>query len=178
MIFKETIIKGCFEIELEKRGDERGFFARLFCKNEFEQMNLENNFVQINNSLTLKKGTIRGMHLQKKPFEETKVVRCLKGSIFDVAVDFRKNSPTYLKYFSTNLTSENRKMLYVPKGCAHGFLSLEDNTEVFYLVSNYYNSDSEIGLNYKDPLLKIKWPIEIEHISEKDKMWDYIKIYE
>ena len=175
MIFKKTKIKDCVEIDLDKKEDERGFFARFFCQDEFKKFNLNNKILQINTSLTKKAGTLRGLHYQKFPFQETKVVRCLKGSIYDVVVDLRKKSKTYLKYHAVTLNEVNRKMLYVPKGCAHGFLSLKNNSEVIYLVSNMYNPKSEAGLNYKDPKIKIKWPIKIKNITEKDDSWNYLQ---
>ena len=174
MIFKKTKIKDCFEIDLDKKKDNRGFFARLFCQNEFKELKLNNKILQINNSFTKKSGTLRGLHYQKYPHQETKIIRCISGSIYDVIVDLRKNSNTYLKYHSVILSEKNRKMLYVPKGCAHGFLSLKNNSEVFYLVSSMYNPKSEKGLNYKDPKIGIKWPIKITSITEKDNSWEYL----
>ncbi|NGX43823.1 MAG: dTDP-4-dehydrorhamnose 3,5-epimerase, partial [Chlamydiae bacterium] len=134
-----TPLKGAFLIDLEKRGDERGFFARLFCREEFTQHGLESRFVQANNSLSVEEGTLRGMHYQLVPHEETKLVRCISGSLYDVILDLRKDSPTFGQSFGTVLSAENRRMMYVPRGFAHGFLSLEQDTEIFYLVSEFYS---------------------------------------
>lgn len=168
MKFIETPLKGCFVIELEKREDERGFFARAFCTKEFGEHGLDSAIVQINNSLSVDKGTLRGMHYQLAPKAETKMVRCIKGSLFDVAVDLRKDSPTFLKWFGTELSAENRKMLFVPKGFAHGFLTLEANTEAFYLVTECYSPEHERGIRYNDPRINIQWAGEPKVVSEKD----------
>lgn len=169
MIFKETYLKGSFVIKQESKEDERGFFARYFCAKEFNKKNLNINWVQINNSLSNHVGTLRGMHIQEKPFQEVKLVRCISGSIYDVIVDLRENSSTFGKYFATELNSENREMLYVPKGFAHGFITIKQNSEIIYLVSEYYNPESERTLKYDDSQVAIKWPIKAKVISEKDK---------
>lgn len=169
MRFNETPVKGAYVIDLEKREDERGFFARFFCVEEFAKQGLENRFVQMNNSLSVQKGTLRGMHYQLKPKEETKVVRCLKGSLYDVVLDLRPDSPTFGKHFGAQLTAENRKMMYVPCGCAHGFITLEDNSEVFYLVSEFYSKEWERGVRWNDPKFGILWPCEPVVISERDQ---------
>ena len=174
MKFIKNIIKGSYVIELEKRDDQRGFFARYFCADEFKKKKLANKFIQINNSLTLKKGTIRGMHYQKKPFEEVKIIRCISGRIFDVVVDLRKNSKSYLSWYGLELNNNNRKMLYVPKGCAHGFLTLTNNCEVIYLVSKEYSPKHEMGLRFDDPKININWPKKIIHKSEKDTQWKFL----
>src|SRR5262245_49347135 len=135
MKFNPLTLPGAYLIELEKRGDDRGFFARLFCENEFERQGLVNRFVQINNSLSRNKGTLRGLHYQLPPAAEAKVVRCIRGSLYDVILDLRPRSPTFGHSFGTELSSENRKMMYVPQGFAHGFITLCDDTEAFYLVS-------------------------------------------
>src|SRR5262245_26904400 len=139
MKFIETSLKGAYIIELEKREDDRGFFARTFCVSEFGKLGLDSAIVQINNSLSVYKGTLRGMHYQLAPKAETKIVRCIKGSLYDVAVDLRKESSTYLKWVGVEISAENRKMLYVPKGFAHGFVTLQENTEAFYLVTEFYS---------------------------------------
>lgn len=169
MIFNETPLKGAYVIELEKRGDERGFFARFFCKNEFEEHNLDNTIVQINNSLSKDKGTLRGLHYQNAPYAETKIVRCINGSLFDVIVDVRDSSSTFGKWFGVELSAKNRKSLFVPKGFAHGFLTLEENTEAFYLVSAFYAPDYEKGVRWNDPAIGIEWPFDPIVISKKDK---------
>ena len=171
MKFIKNKIKGSFVIELDKKDDQRGFFARYFCTHEFRKKNLTNKFIQINNSLTLKKGTIRGMHYQKKPFQEVKIIRCISGKIFDVIVDLRRGSNSYLNWYGLELNNDNRKMLYVPKGCAHGFLTLTNNCEIIYLVSKEYSPNHEMGLRFDDPKIKINWPNKIIHAAEKDMQW-------
>lgn len=168
MKFTETPLKGAFLIDLEKREDERGFFARAFCVNEFKQHDLDANIVQINNSLSVDKGTLRGMHYQLAPKAETKIVRCIKGALFDVIVDLRKDSPTFLKWFGAEITADNRRMMYVPKGFAHGFITLEPHTEAFYMVTEFYAPEMERGIRYNDPALAIEWPIEPVVVSDKD----------
>ncbi|MCX7999615.1 MAG: dTDP-4-dehydrorhamnose 3,5-epimerase [Leptospiraceae bacterium] len=171
MIFTETPLRGAYTIDLEKKGDERGFFARVFCVNEFENLGLDTKIIQINNSTSAKKGTLRGLHYQLAPFSETKIVRCIKGSIYDVILDLREDSPTFGKWFAAELTSENRKMMYVPKGFAHGFLTLTDDVEAFYMVTEFYNPKAERGIRWNDPKFKIEWPFEPLVLSEKDRNW-------
>ena len=175
MIFKETNLKGAFVIELEKREDERGFFARTWCKKEFEANGLETGLVQANLSLSRKAGTLRGMHYQAAPYEETKLVKCTNGALYDVIIDLRPNSPTYRQWFAVELTENNYKMLYVPKGFAHGFQTLVDNVAVFYLVTQFYSPSAERCVRWNDPQFGINWPdVNIRTISEKDKNWpDY-----
>jgi dTDP-4-dehydrorhamnose 3,5-epimerase len=174
MIFTETKLKGAFIIELELRKDERGFFARTWCRKEFEAHGLVRQMVQANVSFNRKKGTLRGMHYQVAPYEEAKLVRCTRGAIYDVGIDLRPDSPTYKQWVGVELTSENYQMIYVPENFAHGFITLEDNTEVTYQVSEFYSPGSERGICYNDPAFGIKWPIQVEVISEKDKTWqDY-----
>jgi dTDP-4-dehydrorhamnose 3,5-epimerase len=175
MIFNKTSLEGAFTIELEKREDERGFFARYYCKEEFLKHDLESNWVQVNNSLSKNTGTLRGLHFQQSPHSEVKLIRCIKGSIWDVIVDIRLNSPTYGKWFAAELTSENRKMMYVPKGFAHGFISLEDDSEILYMVSESYNPAFERTLKWDDSFHGIHWPMSPTVISDKDKAaknWD------
>ncbi len=169
MKFKETPLKGAYTIDLEKRGDDRGFFARFFCVNEFDNLNLDNKIVQINNSLSKEKGTLRGVHYQLAPKAETKIVRCVKGSLFDVIVDLRKDSPTFGKWFGETLTADNRKMMYVPKGFGHGFLTLEDNSEALYLVTDFYSPEHERGIKWNDSFFNISWPFKPVVVSEKDQ---------
>jgi dTDP-4-dehydrorhamnose 3,5-epimerase len=168
MIFTPTKLKGAFIIDLEKREDDRGFFARTFCADEYKDHGLETKFVQANTSLSIKKGTLRGMHFQKSPYEEDKVVRCTKGALFDVIIDLRKDSETYKMWFGVELTENNHRALFVPKGFAHGFLTLENNTEANYLVSQFYAPGAEAGLRYNDPAFNIEWPFEVKVVSEKD----------
>jgi dTDP-4-dehydrorhamnose 3,5-epimerase len=169
MKFNETPLKGAYTIELEKRGDERGFFARFFCEKEFGAQGLATRFVQINNSLSAQRGTLRGMHYQLPPHGEVKVVRCIRGSLFDVIVDLRPKSPTFLKWFGAELTAENRTMMYVPVGFAHGFVTTSADAEAFYLVSSFYAPEYERGLRYNDPAVGIEWPFAPEVVSAKDE---------
>lgn len=169
MKFTETPLQGAYVIELEKRGDDRGFFARFFCEREYQQHGLNHHIVQINNSASKFKGTLRGMHYQLAPNAEDKIIRCLRGALFDAIIDLRPGSPTFLKHFTIELTAENRIMLYVPQGFAHGFITLAENTEAFYLVTEFYSPENERGLRYNDPKFGIRWPLEPVVISDKDK---------
>ncbi|MHC4488048.1 MAG: dTDP-4-dehydrorhamnose 3,5-epimerase [Planctomycetota bacterium] len=175
MIFCETGINGAFTIEIEKITDNRGFFARKWCKKEFETKGLNTHFVQANMSYNKKNGTIRGMHYQVAPCEEVKIIRCTKGAIYDVIIDLRLHSSTYKKWIGVELTEDNYRMLYVPEGFAHGFQTLTDDTQVFYQVSQYYSPECEKGVRWDDPAFKIEWPETKERIiSDKDQMWsDY-----
>jgi len=168
MIFSETKLSGAYIIDIEKIKDERGFFARTWDKNEFSKLGLESEFVQSSISLNKRKGTIRGMHYQGIPCEENKIVRCTKGRIFDVIIDIRTDSKTFKEWFSVELSEDNYKILYIPKGFVHGFQTLEDNTEVFYQISEYYNSKFSKGIRWDDETFQIKWPLELSIISEKD----------
>ena len=169
MIFRETPLPGAHIIDLEKRGDERGFFARVFCEEEFSRHGLATRFVQVNNSLTECRGTLRGLHYQLPPKAEVKVVRCIRGALYDLILDLRKDSPTFGQHFGIELTSENRRMLYVPKGFAHAFLTLEDGTEAFYLVDEFYAPELERGIRWNDQEFEIQWPIDPAAISDKDR---------
>lgn len=171
MKFNSTPLHGAFTIDLEKRGDDRGFFARFFCEKEFAAAGLESRFVQINNSLTSKRGTLRGMHYQLPPDAEVKVVRCIKGSLFDVIVDLRPDSPSFKHWFGAEISAENRRMMYVPRGFAHGFVTLTDDAEAFYLASAFYSPENERGLRYNDPAIGIDWPTVPTETSEKDAQW-------
>lgn len=171
MIFNKTPLSDAYTIDLEKRGDDRGFFARVFCEKEFADAGLETRFVQINSSLSAKRATLRGMHYQLPPAAEVKVVRCIKGGLFDVIVDLRPDSPTNMRWFGAELTAENRRMMYVPRGFAHGFITLSDDTEAFYLVSEFYSPGNERGLRYNDPAIGIEWPLEPAEVSDKDGKW-------
>ena len=168
MIFTKTKIFGVYIIEPEKFEDERGFFTRTFDKNEFIKMKLDSEFVQSSISQNKKKGTIRGMHYQTKPYEESKIVRCVKGKIFDVIIDLRLNSKTFKEWLSVELSEDNYKMLYIPKGFAHGFQTLENNTEVYYEITEVYDKKSSRGIKWNDPTFNINWPLDISLISEKD----------
>jgi len=162
-------IKDLYIIEPEPFEDDRGRFFRVFCKQELEQISHGKEIVQINYSLTKKKGSIRGMHFQYPPKAEIKIVRCLKGAIFDVAIDLRRNSPSFLQWHGEILNEKNEKALYIPEGFAHGFQTLEDDSELLYFHTEFYSPDFEGGIRYNDPKLKIKWPLQVVDISEKDK---------
>jgi dTDP-4-dehydrorhamnose 3,5-epimerase len=170
MIFQETPLAGSYVIDLEKKGDDRGFFARAFCEREFEAKGLSTRFVQVNNSLSAQKGTLRGMHYQLAPRAETKLVRCIRGSLHDVILDLRPGSATFGRSFGAELSAENRRMMYVPRGFAHGFVTLSDATEAFYFVDEFYAPDQERGLRWNDPRFAIEWPVEPTVLSEKDRM--------
>lgn len=169
MIFHGTKIAGAFEICPEFLNDERGFFARVWCQREFEAHGLAGRFVQCNTSYSKAKGTLRGMHYQEAPFAEDKLVRCTSGAIYDVVLDLRADSPTFKQWIAVTLTSEQRNMVYVPRGCAHGFLTLEDETEVFYQMSEFYNSDASRGVRWDDPAFGITWPESVRVISGRDR---------
>ena len=171
MIFKETKLKGAFIIELEMHEDERGFFARAFCQKEFEDHDLDTKVVQCNISFNRKKGTLRGMHYQVMPYEETKLVRCTRGAIFDVILDLRLNSTTFGEWVAAELTAENCKMVYAPEGFAHGFQTLEDDTEVFYQMSEFYHPECAGGVRWDDPAFSIEWPEMDAIISNKDRSY-------
>jgi dTDP-4-dehydrorhamnose 3,5-epimerase len=174
MIFTPTEIEDVFVVELEKREDDRGFFARGFCVREFENHGMNLQVVQANISYNRHKGTLRGMHYQVAPCEETKFLRCTKGSIYDVVIDMRADSRTYKKWFGVDLSDKNYKMLYVPRNFAHGFQTLEDDTEVMYLVSEFYAPETERGVRYDDPIFDIQWPLPVAQISDRDARWpDY-----
>lgn len=174
MIFSETALKGAFVIDIEKHEDERGFFARGWCEKEFQEHGLVSSIVQANISYNKNKGTLRGMHYQESPHEETKLIRCTKGALYDVIIDLRPESATYKQWIGVELTAENYKFLYVPENFAHGFQTLEDNTEAIYQVSQFYTPGAEQGIRWDDPAFNIKWPGEVEVISDKDGKWpDY-----
>jgi dTDP-4-dehydrorhamnose 3,5-epimerase len=168
MKFRELPLKGAYTIDLEKHEDDRGFFARYWCQKEFDKIGMDTSIVQINNSLSRKRGTLRGLHFQRPPKSETKILRCICGAIWDVIVDVRVNSPTYGQWFGTELNAENRIMMYVPKGFAHGFISLTDESEIIYLVTELYSSIHEDTLRWDDPFHGIEWPIEPTVLSDKD----------
>lgn len=172
MKFTETAVQGAYEVELEPKGDDRGFFARVFCEDEFRNAGLENKFCQFNNSLSRERGTLRGLHYQIAPHGEAKLVRCLRGALFDVVVDVRPSSSSFGAWHGLELTPDRRNMLFVPKGCAHGFLTLEDESEVLYFVSAPYAGASERIIRWNDPMFGIEWPIEPTVLSDKDARAD------
>ena len=169
MKFTETELKGAFVVEPERLEDERGFFARSWCLREFEAHGLNARLVQCDISFSKAKGTLRGMHYQLSPFQEAKLVRCTQGSIYDVIIDLRPGSPTFKKYFGCALTAENRRALYVPEGFGHGFVTLEDATEVFYQMSEFYSPEHARGVRWNDPAFGIPWPLTPTTMSEKDR---------
>jgi len=172
MIFHEIKLKGAFVIEMERREDIRGFFARTWCENEFRFHGLNISMVQGNTAYSKVMGTLRGMHLQKAPYEEAKLIRCIRGAVYDVIIDLRPRSLTFKQWFALELDEESNLMIFVPEGFAHGYQTLRDNTEVFYLVSQFYSPQCETGVRYDDPAFQIQWPIQnITVISEKDKNW-------
>ena len=172
MKFIETPLAGAYVVELEPFHDDRGFFARGWCQKEFEAAGLIAEIRQANISSNKLAGTMRGMHYQVPPHGETKLVRCVRGSLYDVIIDIREGSETFGKWFGIELTAENNKMLYVPEQFAHGFITLEDNTEATYQVTEFYTPGSERGIRYNDPAFKIEWPTDVKVISDKDQAWD------
>ena len=174
MKFIETPLAGLYVVEIEPLNDDRGFFARSFCVRDFEAHGLMPTLVQCNISFNEKAGTLRGLHFQAFPHEEAKLVRCTQGAIYDVAIDIRPNSGTYLKWYAAELTSENRRMMFIPHGFAHGFQTLVDKSEVFYLMSEFYYPESARGLRWNDPTLGISWPIANQIISDKDRTYPLI----
>ena len=175
MLFTESPLPGAFVIDLQQRSDERGFFARSFCAAEFEAHGLTPAVAQCNLSFNHRRGTLRGMHYQTAPATEAKLVRCTRGAIYDVIVDLRPHSPTYMRHFGVELSEENRRALYVPEMFAHGYQALTDGAEVAYQVSQAYTPGCERGLRYDDPTLGIAWPIAVTTISEKDRTWPLIE---
>lgn len=175
MIFTETELRGAFVLDLQRHEDNRGFFARAFCQKEFEQHGLKPIIAQANIAFNRIRGTLRGMHFQFPPFAETKIVRCTRGAIVDIIIDLRPESPTYLRHISIELTAENHRALYVPERFAHGYQTLEDDTETSYQVGEFYAPGTEGGLLFNDPSLQLVWPLPISEMSPKDKQWDLIE---
>lgn len=175
MKFCKTKINGLFMIELQENNDERGSFTRIFDVDELKDADIMFDIVQINKSVTRKKGTIRGMHFQNEPKAEGKIIQCEKGTVFDVVIDLRPESATFGQHFTLNLTDENKKMLFVPPGLAHGFQTLEDNCEVLYLMSEFYSPKYSAGVRWDDPFFSIEWPLKPTSISEKDQNWPLFK---
>lgn len=171
MIFKETGLPGAYVVDLEPHADERGFFARAWCQREFEARGLTAQVVQCSISYNKRRGTLRGMHYQAPPHEEVKLVRCTRGCIYDVIIDLRSDSPTYKQHFGIELGEQNRTMLYVPEGFAHGFLTLEDDTEVFYQMSAFYAPESARGVRWNDPAFGIEWPATVQNIKDRDQSY-------
>lgn len=176
MKFIKAKIKDAYIIQMEKKIDERGYFARAWDSKELKKLGLSYKVAQSNTSFSIKKGTVRGFHYQKYPFGESKVIRCTKGSVYDVIIDIRPKSPTYGKWMGVELTEDNGTMVYVPKYCAHAFLTLKDNSAVTYMVSQFYTPEAESGIRHNDPAFKIKWPTEVKVVSEKDNSWPNFKL--
>lgn len=177
MIFAETRLKGAFIIDPEKRSDARGFFARTFCQKEFEAKGLKTGIAQADLSHNLTKGTLRGMHFQRDPFQEVKMISCPRGAIFDVIIDLRRGSPTYKQWIGTELNEDNHRMLYVPEDFAHGFLTLKDDSTTAYFVTQFYVPNSADGIRYNDPAFGIEWPqdVPVSVITDKDRTWPDFK---
>lgn len=169
MTFTKTQLAGVYLIRSKINNDTRGYFTRIFAKEEFKKRGISFQVLHINRSLTKRKGTIRGLHFQKNPYSETKIVQCLRGKIFDVVVDVRPKSKTFGLWFGTELNEKNNEMLLIPKGFAHGFQILEDDCEMLYLMSQTYHPETASGVRWNDPMLKISWPIKSPHLSPKDK---------
>ena len=168
MIFTETLLKGSYVIEVNAFSDDRGWFARTYCKKEFSTIGHTGEWVQMNHSFTKQKGTIRGMHYQLPPFTEIKLVRCITGAVYDVIIDLRKESATFLQWFGVELSAQNKKMIYIPEGFAHGFQALSDDCELIYHHSQFYTPDAEGGIKYNDTKVKVYWPLPVTNISERD----------
>lgn len=176
MIFHEQKLPGVFAVKIELNSDDRGFFARSWCVKEFERHGLNPKLVQCNISFNTRQGTLRGMHYQADPFGEAKLVRCTAGAIYDVVLDLRPQSPTFKQWMAFVLSSENRDMLYIPEGVAHGFLTLADNTEIAYQMSEFYHSDLSRGVRWNDPTFNIQWPKPVAVISERDRTYpDFVQ---
>lgn len=171
MLFRDTPLPGVFLIESERREDDRGYFARTWCKKEFGDRDLCSEWVQISTSFNRLRGTLRGMHFQAAPNEEVKLIRCTRGAIYDVALDLRRDSPAYLKWFTAELTADNGRMLYLPKGIAHGFQTLADASEVLYNISEYYHPESSRGVRWNDPAFALVWPVAEPILSPRDQEW-------
>jgi dTDP-4-dehydrorhamnose 3,5-epimerase len=171
VVFTETALKGAFILDLERREDERGFFARSWCREEFEAHGLNPALAQCNVSFNRRKGTLRGMHYQAEPFGEAKLVRCTAGALYDVIVDLRPGSPTFKQHIGALLSAANHRMMYVPEGFAHGFQTLEDDTEIFYQMSQFYSPEHARGVRYDDPAFGIEWKIAEPFMSQRDRSY-------
>ncbi|MGL6227286.1 MAG: dTDP-4-dehydrorhamnose 3,5-epimerase [Thermoguttaceae bacterium] len=173
MRFTPLGLSGAYTIELDPRGDSRGRFTRLFCARELEQIGHSKPIVNVNHSYTQKRGTIRGMHFQEAPHAEIKIIKCIRGSIFDVIVDHRKGSETYHKWVGVELSESNNRMIYVPEGFAHGFQSLTDDVEIVYFVTAFYSPEHENGIRFDDPHVGISWPMTVTEVSARDRTFAY-----
>jgi dTDP-4-dehydrorhamnose 3,5-epimerase len=175
LIFKETILPGAYVIEPEKINDDRGYFARIWCDRELKQHGLKSDMAQSNVGFSHQKGTLRGLHFQKVPYAEVKIIRCTRGAIFDVIIDLRPESPTYKRWFGVELSDENSLVIYVPEGFAHGYMTLTDNTEMNYHTSEFYRAEAAFGVRYDDPAFDIRWPLAATVVSEQDRKWPLIE---
>jgi len=173
MIFTETELRGAYQIDFELRTDERGYFARSFCQQEFSVHGLKTAIAQSNVSFNKKKGTLRGMHFQISPKAEAKLVRCTRGAIYDVIIDLRPESATYCSWVSVELTANNHRMIYIPEGFAHGFQTLEDSSEVFYEMFEFYSPEHSRGVRWDDPAFGIAWPLPSPVMSDKDRTYSF-----
>lgn len=171
MKFEKTEVEDVYIISPEQKNDSRGFFSRIYCQNELKRQGISFPIVQVNRVMTLVKGTVRGIHMQSPPYSEDKLISCPEGSIFDVIIDLRPKSETFKKWLGVIISKKNNKMIFVPKGCAHGYQTLDNNTLVEYPASEFYTPKSEIGIRWDDPLFKIKWPVGKVIVSEKDSSW-------
>ena len=171
MKFSETPVTGAYVIDVDRIGDSRGYFGRLWCEKELQEQGLVSLIRQSNIGFSPDAGTLRGLHYQRPPFEEVKIVRCTRGAVFDVVADIRRDSPTFGKWFGIELNPDNASMLYVPEGCVTGYLTLLDNSEIYYNTSEFYAPDAATGIRYDDPLFNIDWPAEIKTLSDNDKSW-------
>jgi dTDP-4-dehydrorhamnose 3,5-epimerase len=174
MIFTPTPLEGSYTIDLQPFSDDRGWFARYYCKNEFGQIGHTLDWVQLNHSVTYKKGSLRGMHYQVSPYREIKMVRCIAGAVYDVIIDLRSGSETFLQWFGIELSAANKKMLYIPEGFAHGFQCLEDDCELIYHHTEFYTPGAEGGIRYDDPKINIRWPLDVSSISSRDEAHPFI----
>jgi dTDP-4-dehydrorhamnose 3,5-epimerase len=174
MIFSPTPLKGSYVIDLEPFFDDRGWFTRFYCKDEFRQIEHDKEWVQMNHSMTYKKGAVRGMHFQLAPYREIKMVRCIAGAVYDVIIDLRRGSESFLKWFGIELSAQNKKMIYIPEGFAHGFQCISDNCELIYHHTEFYKPGLEGGIMFKDPAIGIKWPLDVSLVSKRDESHPFI----
>jgi len=170
MIFTPNVLKGSYLIEIQPYKDERGWFGRFYCKDEFRQIGHNKEWVQMNHSVTYQKGAVRGMHFQIAPYREVKMVRCIAGSVYDVIIDLRKDSATFLKWFGAELSAGNKRMMYIPEGFAHGFQCLSIDCELIYFHTEYYKPGFEGGIRYDEPAVKVEWPLDVTTIPERDQL--------
>jgi dTDP-4-dehydrorhamnose 3,5-epimerase len=170
MIFIPNVLEGSYIVEIQPYKDDRGWFGRFYCKDEFQQIGHNKEWVQMNHSVTYQKGAIRGMHFQVAPYREIKMVRCIAGAVYDVIIDLRKDSATFLKWFGSDLSAENKRMMYIPEGFAHGFQCLSNDCELIYFHTEYYEPGFEGGIRHDDPAVSIKWPLNVTTISERDQL--------